>query len=75
MTLLRELARRIRHLLGLEGAEVLLRVARPDLLLSVYPRQLKDYGDTRLDYEVRCLSVDHEEHWWCGARTPAGSAA
>jgi FkbM family methyltransferase len=58
----------------LSGAEMLLRRLHPDLLLSVHPDALSGYGHSktgietflkRLGYEVRCLAVDHEEHWWC----------
>jgi FkbM family methyltransferase len=60
--------------LVLSGGEKLLRRAHPDLLLSVHPPALPNYGhfaeDVRaflkgLGYDIRCLAVDHEEHWWC----------
>jgi len=62
------------ELLVLQGAEKLLRRARPDLLLSVHPLALPTYGHSKteveaflenLGYEIRCIAVDHEEHWWC----------
>ncbi len=60
--------------LVLSGAEGLLRRAHPDLLLSVHPPALPDYGHSKegvlaflenLGYDIRCIAVDHEEHWWC----------
>jgi hypothetical protein len=60
------------------GGEALLRRAHPHLLLSVHPPALPGYGHSkaeveaflrRLGYDLRCLAVDHEEHWWCGPRT------
>jgi hypothetical protein len=60
------------------GGEALLRRVRPDLLLSVHPPALPGYGHSkaeveaflrRLGYDIRCLAVDHEEHWWCEPRT------
>jgi FkbM family methyltransferase len=62
------------ELLVLCGAENLLRSARPDLLLSIHPPALPGYGHSRegvreflegTGYEIRCVEVDHEEHWWC----------
>lgn len=62
------------ELLVLSGAENLLRRARPDLLLSVHPPALPGYGHSRegvreflegTGYDIRCVAVDHEEHWWC----------
>ncbi|MBE0612754.1 MAG: FkbM family methyltransferase [Burkholderiales bacterium] len=58
----------------LSGASTFLRITRPDLLLSVHPPALPSYGHTVEDvhaflknhgYDVRCIAVDHEEHWWC----------
>ena len=55
----------------LSGGESLLRVVRPDLLLSVHPPALPSYGHSKKDvevflkklgYQIRCLAVDHEEH-------------
>jgi FkbM family methyltransferase len=66
------------ELLVLAGGEALLRRVRPDLLLSVHPPALPGYGHSkaeaeaflrRLGYDIRCLAVDHEEHWWCEPRT------
>ena len=65
------------ELLVLSGGKKLLRRARPDLLLSVHPPVLPNYGYSknevetflkRLNYEIQVLSVDHEEHWWCVCR-------
>jgi FkbM family methyltransferase len=65
------------ELLVLRGAETFLRRTSPVLLLSVHPPALPGYGHVkadveaflvRLDYEVRVLAVDHEEHWWCERR-------
>jgi FkbM family methyltransferase len=62
------------ELLVLAGGEALLRRAHPHLLLSVHPPALPGYGHSkaeveaflrRLGYDIRCLAVDHEEHWWC----------
>jgi FkbM family methyltransferase len=62
------------ELLVLSGGETLLRRTRPDLLLSVHPSALPSYGHSKkgveaflkhLGYEIRCLAIDHEEHWWC----------
>ena len=62
------------ELLVLRGAADFLRRAQPELLLSVHPPALPSYGHSRgdvesflkaLGYEIRCLAVDHEEHWWC----------
>ena len=62
------------ELLVLSGAETLLSRARPQLLLSVHPAALPQYGHTkeavrsfleRSGYDIRCIAVDHEEHWWC----------
>lgn len=66
------------ELLVLAGGEALLRRAHPHLLLSVHPPALPGYGHSkaeveaflrRLGYDIRCLAVDHEEHWWCELRT------
>ena len=60
--------------LVLSGGEKLLERAHPDLLLSVHPPALPSYGHStedvgaflkRLGYNVRCLAIDHGEHWWC----------
>jgi FkbM family methyltransferase len=65
----------------LAGGQALLRRLRPHLLMSVHPRALSDYGHCAEDvraflrernYDVRCLAVDHEEHWWC---TPAATGS
>lgn len=62
------------ELLVLQGAQSLLRRVRPALLLSVHPPVLPAYGHSReqvqaflenIGYRVRCIAVDHEEHWWC----------
>ncbi len=63
----------------LRGAEKLIGCHRPDLLLSVHPETLPYYGHSkqmvsdylrRSGYEVDCLAVDHEEHWWCTCKSP-----
>jgi len=63
--------------LALEGCNTLLSNCRPQLLLSVHPRALVEYGHTVNElrellmshgYVIELLSIDHEEHWWC---TPA----
>lgn len=60
--------------LVLSGAEETLRRIRPELLLSVHPPALPAYGHSKegvrallesLGYRIRCVAVDHEEHWWC----------
>ena len=62
------------ELLVLAGAEALLRNVHPDLLLSVHPPALPNYGHSeealwaflgKLGYSSRRIAVDHEEHWWC----------
>ncbi|MEO8198254.1 MAG: FkbM family methyltransferase [Thermoanaerobaculia bacterium] len=62
------------ELLVLRGGANFLRKARPELLLSVHPPALPSYGHStgdveaflrQMDYEVHCLAIDHEEHWWC----------
>jgi FkbM family methyltransferase len=68
------------ELLVLKGGENLLQQSHPDLLLAIHPTKLvgcpglPSYGHSkeqvysflqRLGYEIRCLAVDHEEHWWC----------
>jgi len=62
----------------LAGGQALLQRLHPHLLLSVHPCALPDYGhgakDVReflrdLNYDIRCLAVDHEEHWWCAPAT------
>jgi FkbM family methyltransferase len=62
------------ELLVLFGAIKLLRRNRPVLLLSVHTETLPTYGHSKeslktflgkLGYRFCCLSVDHEEHWWC----------
>jgi FkbM family methyltransferase len=72
------------ELLVLSGAENLLRRTYPYLLLSVHPMALPNYGHSkkevelflqRLGYRVRCLAVDHEEHWWCEFNSKHRSAA
>jgi len=58
----------------LSGATRLLSCHRPDLLLSVHPGELVDYGHSKeslrgflaqFGYTATTLAVDHEEHWWC----------
>jgi len=71
------------ELLVLRGASALLRRARPDLLLSVHPEALQDYGHavddigaflSRHGYAFRCIAVDHEEHWWCEPSPAPGTS-
>lgn len=60
------------------GAEKLLRVDRPLLMISVHPEFMRErYGDTPDDllvllelagYEIRYLGFDHEQHWFCRPR-------
>jgi FkbM family methyltransferase len=58
----------------LMGAEKLIERCHPNLLLSVHPEALPHYGHSkqvvsdclrRFGYDVTCLAIDHEEHWWC----------
>jgi FkbM family methyltransferase len=58
----------------LSGGERVLRQFGPDLLLSVHPSMLPQYGHstdsiraflTGIGYAIRCIAIDHEEHWWC----------
>jgi FkbM family methyltransferase len=58
----------------LSGGEQLLRRFQPELLLSVHPSALPQYGHSvntlrsfleTFGYEMRCLAIDHEEHWLC----------
>jgi hypothetical protein len=60
----------------LSGTTRLLSRHRPDLLLSVHPSALVDYGHSnnslreflaQLGYAATTIAVDHEEHWWCCA--------
>jgi len=69
------------ELLVLQGAEVFLRTASPDLLLSVHPPTLPQYGHSKddlknflvgLGYGISIIAVDHEEHWWCVRKTAQG---
>jgi FkbM family methyltransferase len=62
------------ELLVLRGAEKFLTHSAADVLLSVHPDALLNYGHSRLEvqafvnklgYHVRILATDHEEHWWC----------
>lgn len=58
----------------LSGAVRLLSEYRPELLLSVHPPALVDYGHDKdslrgllaqTGYTATTIAVDHEEHWWC----------
>jgi FkbM family methyltransferase len=58
----------------LSGATTTLSRLRPELLLSVHPSTLVDYGHSReslreflaqCGYAAATIAVDHEEHWWC----------
>ena len=62
------------ELLVLRGSQNLLRKYTPDLLLSVHPPALPEYGHSKQDvrkfleeaaYTIEVIAVDHEEHWWC----------
>ncbi|ARV63205.1 hypothetical protein BZZ01_23870 [Nostocales cyanobacterium HT-58-2] len=62
------------ELLVLRGAQNLLQELSPQLLISVHPPALTNYGHSVADvqeylegfgYNIMVLSVDHEEHWWC----------
>lgn len=62
------------ELLVLRGAEKLLRTGSPQLLISVHPSALPQYGHSvnevkdylmAAGYTSRLLAIDHEEHWWC----------
>jgi len=66
------------ELLVLQGAQRLLESVCPVLLLSVHPPALPAYGHSvaqvrkilgNLGYQMRILSIDHEEHWWCEKRS------
>jgi hypothetical protein len=70
----------MRELLVLLGGEALLRRSRPEILISVHPAALPSYGHSKVEieaflqnlgYEIRCLAVDHEEHWWCEFKNSA----
>jgi FkbM family methyltransferase len=61
------------ELMALRGAAGFL-ARRPDLLLSVHPRELEAAGHSSEDvrrlladagYAAECFAIDHEEHWWC----------
>jgi FkbM family methyltransferase len=61
----------------LAGGQQLLQRARPDLLLTVHPEDLRRFGHSRQDlqslleannYEVTCLPSSYEEEWWCQVR-------
>ena len=58
----------------LSGATKVLSQYHRELLLSVHPPVLSDYGHSKetlralltdLGYGVNCVAVDHEEHWLC----------
>jgi FkbM family methyltransferase len=70
------------ELLVLRGATRLLGQMRCDLLLSVHPQcgMMARYGHTTedvkeflkgLDYRIKVLAIDTEEHWWCTSRAIA----
>jgi len=61
----------------LHGGEKLLRRMRPDLVLSIHPAALPNYGHSKTDVEtflndlnyiIKVIGIDHEEHWWCECR-------
>lgn len=56
----------------LRGSEEILNKFHPVIFLSLHPKALQDFGDTKagligrieqLGYGSRLISVDHEEHW------------
>ena len=58
----------------LRGFEKTLRQSRPDLILSIHPPALSEYGSSKsevadflkqLGYCIKIIGIDHEEHWWC----------
>ncbi len=58
----------------LEGAQNFIEGFSPCLLLSIHPQFLPKFGSSRANvnewlerygYQVKVLSIDHEEHWWC----------
>ena len=62
------------ELLVLQGAKRVLSECSPDLLLSVHPSALPQFGHSTYDiksfleengYGIDCIAIDHEEHWWC----------
>ena len=62
------------EMLVLRGAEAFLEKARPQLMVSVHPPALRDYGLSPADirawltarsYEIAVDVEPHEEHWWC----------
>jgi FkbM family methyltransferase len=66
------------ELLVLRGSRNYLRKHKPNLLLSVHPPALPEYGHSKEDvrkfleeaaYSLEVIAVDHEEHWWCVPRT------
>ena len=67
--------------LVLQGAKHFLSNASPDLLLSVHPPTLPEYGHTKddvrnfllgLGYQIEFVAVDHEEHWLCTREVARG---
>jgi len=62
------------ELLVLHGARRFIAKARPELLLSVHPQMLRNFGHTieqiadflhRAGYQWDVIAIDHEEHWFC----------
>jgi FkbM family methyltransferase len=65
----------------LQGARRFLAQTGAELLLSVHPPALPDYGHSVQDvrsfleaagYRITVIAVDHEEHWWCDRPRAAG---
>lgn len=62
------------ELFALKGAENFITKNRPAILLSVHPHILPVFNCTvaevseflaKMDYTIKLIAVDHEEHWWC----------
>lgn len=62
------------ELLALKGAVKFIEKYEPDILLSVHPLILPEYGKSvhdvasfldQVGYCYEILAIDHEEHWWC----------
>ncbi len=65
------------ELFVLQGAEKLLVEKGPNLLVSVHPDTLPNYGHSRnlveeflteRHYMIELIGIDHEEHWFCTKR-------
>jgi len=62
------------ELLALNGARKFIQRYGPDMLLSVHPLILPEFGKSVQDvssfleevgYGYEIIAIDHEEHWWC----------